>query len=109
MSESTISKYLISKIKENNVKHVFGIPGDYIINFYKDLAQEKDIKTVVTCDEQGAGFAADAYARLNGLGVAVFTYCAGALKAVNTTAQAFADRSPVVVIAGTNSHTSQKK
>ena len=53
-----------------------------------------------TCDEQGAGFAADAYARVSGLGVVCITYCVGGLKVTNTTAQAFAEKSPVVVISG---------
>ena len=51
-------------------------------------------------DEQGAGFAADAYARLRGLGVACITYCVGGLKVANAAAQAYAERSPVVVISG---------
>jgi TPP-dependent 2-oxoacid decarboxylase len=53
-----------------------------------------------TCDEQGAGFAADAYARIRGLGVVCITYGVGALKVINTTAQAYAEKSPVVVISG---------
>jgi indolepyruvate decarboxylase len=54
----------------------------------------------VTCDEQGAGFAADAYARLRGLGAVCVTYCVGGLKIVNPIAGAFAEKSPVVVISG---------
>ncbi|HZR21858.1 MAG TPA: thiamine pyrophosphate-dependent enzyme, partial [Verrucomicrobiae bacterium] len=53
-----------------------------------------------TCDEQGAGFAADAYARVHGLGAVCVTYCVGGLKVTNTTAEAFAEKSPVVVISG---------
>src|SRR5208282_4738112 len=53
-----------------------------------------------TCDEQGAGFAADAYARVRGLGVVCVTYCVGGLKVANTTAEAYAEKSPVVVISG---------
>ena len=55
---------------------------------------------VNTCDEQGAGFAADAYARVRGLGAVCVTYCVGGLKVANTTAEAFAEKSPVVVISG---------
>ena len=53
-----------------------------------------------TCDEQGAGFAADAYARVRGLGAVCVTYCVGGLKVANTTAGAYAEKSPVVVISG---------
>ena len=51
-------------------------------------------------DLKGAGYAADAYARLNGLGVVCITYCVGGLKVANTTAEAFAEKSPVIVISG---------
>ena len=47
-----------------------------------------------------AGFAADAYARLNGLGVACVTYGVGGLKVANTTAEAFAEMVPALVISG---------
>src|SRR2546430_16590933 len=50
--------------------------------------------------EQGAGFAADAYARLNGLGAVCITYCVGGLKVVNAAAEAFAEKSPVIIISG---------
>jgi len=53
-----------------------------------------------TCDEQGAGFAADAYARMHGLGVVCVTYNVGGLKVLNPVAGAYAERSSVLVIAG---------
>src|SRR6185503_17397358 len=62
--------------------------------------QHSKLRLVNTCDEQGAGFAADAYARVRGLGVVCVTYCVGGLKIANTTAEAFAEKSPVVVISG---------
>ncbi len=62
--------------------------------------QSNKLKIINTCDEQGAAFAEDAYARINGLGVVCVTYCVGGLKVVNATAQAFAKKSPVVVISG---------
>ena len=48
----------------------------------------------------GRGFAADAYARARGLGAVCITYGVGGLKLVNSTAQAYAERSPVIVISG---------
>jgi len=82
------------------IRHVFGVSGDFILGFYQQLIQSNKFKVINTCDEQGAGFAADAYARINGLGVVCVTYCVDGLKVVNTTAQAFAEKSPVVVISG---------
>ncbi|MBI2948546.1 MAG: alpha-keto acid decarboxylase family protein [Verrucomicrobia bacterium] len=94
-----IGEYLIQRLYANGVRHVFGIPGDYVLSFYEQLRQSR-LRIVNTCDEQGAGFAADAYARVRGLGAVCITYCVGGLKVANTTAGAFAEKSPVVVISG---------
>jgi len=91
--------YLIQRIYESGARHVFGVPGDYILNFYAMLSRSP-LQVINTCDEQGAGFAADAYARINGLGVVCVTYNVGGFKVVNTTAEAYAEKSPVLVIAG---------
>jgi TPP-dependent 2-oxoacid decarboxylase len=97
--EITIGEYLIQKLYEHGLRHAFGIPGDYVLAFYKQLDDSK-IKIINTCDEQAAGYAANAYARVRGLGAVCITYGVGGLKVVNTTAQAFAEESPVVVISG---------
>lgn len=94
-----IGEYLIQRLQAHGVRHVFGIPGDYVLGFYDQLLKS-DMKTIVTCDEQGAGFAADGYARVHGLGVVCITYCVGGLKVMNPVAGAFAEKSPVVVISG---------
>lgn len=98
-TKDSIGSYLIQQLYAAGVRHVFGVPGDYVLGFY-DLLSHSELKIVNMCDEQGAGFAADAYARVRGLGVVCVTYCVGGLKIVNTTAQAFAEKSPVVVISG---------
>src|SRR5437773_7145129 len=95
----SIGEYLIQRLYAHGVRHVFGIPGDYVLGFYDQLSKSK-LQIVNTCDEQGAGFAADAYARVRGLGAVCVTYCVGGLKVANTTAEAFAEKSPVVVISG---------
>lgn len=95
-----IGNYLIQRLYDHDVRHIFGVPGDFVLGFYQELIQSNKLKVINTCDEQGAAFAADAYARINGLGVVCVTYCVGGLKIVNATAQAFAEKSPVVVISG---------
>jgi indolepyruvate decarboxylase len=107
-SRLSIADFLITELKANGINHVFGIPGDYILSFYSKLVNSS-IKVINTCDEQGAGFAADAYARINGLGVVCVTYNAGGLKLVNTTAQAYAEKVPVLVIAGAPGWDERKK
>src|ERR1043166_4321688 len=95
----SIGEYLIRHLSAHGVRHVFGIPGDYVLGFDDQRAKSK-LRLINTCDEQGAGFAADAYARVRGLGAVCITYCVGGLKVANTTAEAFAEKSPVVVISG---------
>ncbi|MGE5259020.1 MAG: thiamine pyrophosphate-binding protein, partial [Hyphomicrobiales bacterium] len=94
-----ISDYLIRAIQKTGTRHVFGIQGDYVLNFYSELCNS-GLSVINTCDEQGAGFAADAYARITGFGVVCVTYGVGGLKLANTTAQAFAEVSPVLIISG---------
>jgi TPP-dependent 2-oxoacid decarboxylase len=98
-TKTTIGGYLIQRLREHGVGHVFGVPGDFVLTFMHEL-ERSPIRLINTSDEQGAGFAADAYARLNGLGVVCVTYGVGGLKIANTTGEAYAEKSPVVVISG---------
>jgi len=96
---AAIGDYLIQRLHAHGVRHVFGIPGDYVLGFYEQM-RRSPLQIINTCDEQGAGFAADAYARVRGLGAVCVTYCVGGLKVANTTAEAYAEKSPVIVISG---------
>jgi indolepyruvate decarboxylase len=96
----TVADYLASRLRAHGVDHVFGVPGDFVLTLFEHLDDATDLTLVNTCDEQGAGFAADAYARLRGLGAVCVTYGVGALKIANSTAQAYAEEVPVVVISG---------
>jgi len=96
---ATIGGYLIERLAAHGVRHVFGVPGDFVLGLMKKIA-EGPLALVNTCDEQGAGFAADAYARMRGLGAVCVTYGVGGLKIANTTGQAYAEESPVVVVSG---------
>ncbi len=95
-----IGTYLIEQLHRHGVENVFGIPGDYVLGFYDLMSRSDQVEVINTCDEQGAGFAADAYARIKGLGAVCVTYGVGGLKVTNTTAQAFAEKSPVIIISG---------
>jgi indolepyruvate decarboxylase len=79
------------------VRHTFGIPGDFVLPLYQVL-ERIPIRPIVVAHEPSAGFAADAYARLQGLGVTLVTFGAGALNMINAVAQAYAERSPVLVL-----------
>jgi indolepyruvate decarboxylase len=78
----TVGDYLIERLAALGVRHVFGVPGDFVLGFY-DALVKSPIEVINTCDEQGAGFAADAYARVNGIGCVCVTYAVGGLKVSN--------------------------
>src|SRR4051812_24690265 len=95
----TVADFLIDRLKTAGVKHVFGVTGEFVAPLFERIAAS-DMGLVTTADEAAAGFAADAYARVSGIGCVVATYNVGALKLVNSVACAFAERSPLVVISG---------
>jgi TPP-dependent 2-oxoacid decarboxylase len=97
--KQTIGSALIARLHQLGVRHIFGIPGDYVLGLYK-LIDQSPIKQIGTTREDAAGYAADAYARINGIGAVCVTYCVGGLNLVNAIACAYAERSPVVVLTG---------
>ena len=95
----SIGQYLIRRLSDYGIRHVFGLPGDYVLSFYSML--EHSPLDLVNCTrEDCAGFAADAYARVNGMGAVCVTYGVGALSLANSIAGAYAEKSPVVLISG---------
>jgi indolepyruvate decarboxylase len=95
----SIGSLLLSRLHQLGLNHIFGIPGDYVLTLYQ-LIEESPIQHVGTTREDCAGFAADAYARIHGIGGACVTYCVGGLNIVNAIACAYAERSPVVLLSG---------
>jgi indolepyruvate decarboxylase len=98
-SNLSIGEYLIRRLQDYGIRDVFGIPGDYILSFYTML-EESPLRTIGCTREDCAGFAADAYARVNGMGALCVTYCVGGLSVCNSVAGAYAEKSPVVMITG---------
>lgn len=92
---------LLQGLKDHGAREIFGLPGDFVLPFYKVVEESGILPHFTFSHEPAVGFAADAAARYHlGLGVAVVTYGAGAFNVVNATAGAYAERSPVVVISG---------
>jgi indolepyruvate decarboxylase len=98
-SEITVAEYLLTRLKEIGVDHLFGVPGDFVLGFFNQVLKS-DVKYVGTCNELNAAYAADGYARIRGIGAFASTYGVGELSAINGVAGAFAERVPVVVITG---------
>jgi indolepyruvate decarboxylase len=94
-----LAQQLFARLRKAGVDCTFGIPGDFVLPLYA-AQHAAGMRTIVCTHEPSVGFAADAYARLKGLGVALTTFGAGGLNMVNPVAMAYAEHSPVLVISG---------
>ena len=96
-----LGQALLTALKEHGARQVFGIPGDFVLTFFKVIEESGILPLHTLSHEPAVGFAADAAARVaGGLGVAVVTYGAGALNTLNPVAAAYAEKSPLVLISG---------
>jgi len=95
----SVGKYLVKKLESIGVRHIFGVPGDYVLRFMDHIV-ESSMDLVGTCNELNAGYAADAYARLNGVSALCVTYGVGGLSVVNALAGAYAEQVPIIAISG---------
>jgi len=94
-----LGEFLFEYLYRCGVRHSFGIPGDFALPTFGWLEKSR-IQNVTMTHEPGAGFAADAYSRVNGIGLVCVTYCVGGLNVLNAIAGAYAEKSPVVVVSG---------
>lgn len=97
---SSVVEFLIERLENLDLKHVFCLPGEFILNFLSKLSNSKKIETINTVDESNAGFMADGYARSYGIGCVAVTYNVGVLKLCNSIMGAYNEHSPIIVIAG---------
>jgi indolepyruvate decarboxylase len=96
----TIGDFLLRRLKEAGIRHLFGVPGDYNLELLQQLQDTGALKWVGTCSELNASYAADGYARLNGLGALLVTNGVGPLSAINGIAGSCSEHVPVIAIAG---------
>jgi indolepyruvate decarboxylase len=94
-----MGEFLFAYLRRRGVRHSFGVPGDFALPTFAWL-ERSEIQSITMTHEPGAGFAADAYSRLNGIGLVCVTYCVGGLNVLNAIAGAYAEKSPVVVVSG---------
>ncbi|MEV5986455.1 thiamine pyrophosphate-binding protein [Streptomyces sp. NPDC052051] len=94
----TVARYLALRLGELGITHLFGVPGNHLGPFLTTLRAEGDIEWVGTPTEGGAGQAADAYARVHGVGAAAVTYSVGAFNLLNACGGAYVERVPLVAI-----------
>ena len=96
----SVGQYLIDRLTQLNLGHLFSIAGDYTIQWVNNFVEPSPVEVIEEVNELNATFAADGYARLKGISAVCFTYSAGTLSAVNATAAAYVEKVPIVVING---------
>lgn len=104
-----IGQYLIDALHVNGVDKIFGVPGDFTLAFLDDIIRHASVEWVGNTNELNAAYAADGYARVNGLAAVSTTFGVGELSAVNGIAGSYAERVPVVKISGGPSSVAQQE
>ena len=102
MSEQLTGAEIVFKaLNEHGVDHIFGYPGGAVLPLYDQISKEKNIKHILVRHEQGAGHAAEGYARSSGKpGIALVTSGPGATNMVTALTDAYMDSIPLVCISG---------
>ncbi len=103
----TVGNYILDRLAELGVDKIFGVPGDFNLFFLDDVLAHEKLDWVGNANELNAGYAADGYARVKGLGALVTTYGVGELSAINATAGSYAENVPVIHIVGAPSLSAQ--
>jgi acetolactate synthase I/II/III large subunit len=99
--EMTGAEMVVQALRDNGVKHLFGYPGGAVLPIYDEIFQQDDIQHVLVRHEQGAGHAAEGYARSTGkAGVMLVTSGPGATNAVTPLQDALMDSIPLVCLTG---------
>src|SRR5262252_9308488 len=98
--KQAIGDFLLRRLEEAGVRHLFGVPGDYNLELMQQLEDRREPAWVGNCNELNASYATDAYARINGIGALIVTHGVGALSAINGIAGAYSEHVPVICISG---------
>ncbi|KAE8416071.1 thiamine diphosphate-binding protein [Aspergillus pseudocaelatus] len=101
-----VADYLFARLCQLGIQSIFGVPGDYNLRLL-DFVEPSGLHWVGTCNELNGAYAADGYARINGLGALITTFGVGELSAINGIAGAYAEKAPVIHIVGTPSRALQ--
>lgn len=98
--KQSIGDFLLRRLEEAGIRHLFGVPGDYNLELMQQLEDRGTLTWVGNCNELNASYATDAYARINGIGALAVTHGVGALSAINGVGGAYCEHVPVICIAG---------
>jgi indolepyruvate decarboxylase len=95
-----IGSFLLRRLQEVGIRHLFGVPGDYNLGLMQQLEDCGEPAWIGNCNELNAAYATDAYARMNGIGAMIVTHGVGTLSSVNGIAGAYSEHVPVILISG---------
>jgi len=79
----TVIQHVLSRLSDNGVKDVFGVPGDYAFPINDAVCSDPNLRWIGSCNELNAAYSADGYARIRGVAAACTTYAVGELSAIN--------------------------
>jgi TPP-dependent 2-oxoacid decarboxylase len=96
----SVGEYLAQRLEQAGVRHYFTVPGDFNLVLLDQLLKNPRLQLIGCCNELNAGYAAEGYARSNGIGAVVVTYSVGGLSALNAVACAYAEDLPLIAISG---------
>ncbi|HGH5981374.1 TPA: thiamine pyrophosphate-binding protein [Kluyvera georgiana] len=99
-SSYTVADYLLDRLADCGVESLFGVPGDYNLQFLDHVIAHRTLRWVGCANELNAAYAADGYARMQGCGALLTTYGVGEISALNGVAGSFAEHVPVLHIVG---------
>ena len=99
--ELTGAEIVFKALADHKVEYIFGYPGGAVLPLYDELSKQDKIKHILVRHEQGAGHAAEGYARSSGKpGVVLVTSGPGATNMVTALTDAYMDSIPLVCITG---------
>ena len=96
----SVGEYLARRLEQVGIRHYFTVPGDFNLVLLDQLLKNPRLQLISCCNELNAGYAAEGYARSNGIAALVVTYSVGGLSALNAVACAYAEDLPLIAISG---------
>ena len=105
----SVADYLLDRLAGCGIGHLFGVPGDYNLQFLDHVIEHPNVCWVGCANELNAAYAADGYARVSGVGALLTTFGVGELSAINGIAGSFAEYVPVLHIVGAPCRGAQRR
>jgi indolepyruvate decarboxylase len=105
----TVMQYVLGRLKDIGIDDVFAVAGDFAFPVHDAIVQDPDINYIGCCNELNAGYAADGYARIHGVGAVSTTYGVGELSAISAVGGSYAENVPVFHLVGMPATAAQHK